>query len=277
MEEMTRRPMSASRYTRDNGKVINFANTLNDDGSINVRLKDGSNGGNPAEVKIAAVSKGAVTSVINDKSTSFESTEFEAIGYNALDLNITITGTAVFAVKIKGAQLSGGTFTDRYDVGLFNASRGITIPQISDYYKIEITLKSGAGKCSVDVQPCNIYGNIQRPTHKEYILAINETLAANAESALFTVYNTDWVRGIKFLVKSSTVAYQPLYRDMVSNGDTSGGNNIGSAQTAGNFWRTTSLNPGSFVPSAYGMQFSLKNTDAALSGLIQAHIILLGG
>ncbi|MBB3070491.1 hypothetical protein FHS14_003493 [Paenibacillus baekrokdamisoli] len=268
--------MSVSRYTRDNGTVVNFANAMNEDGSLNVKLKDGSNGGSPAEVNVTTMSKGTVTSVISDKSASFESTEFEAIGYNALDLNITITGTAVFAVKIKGAQLSGGIYTDRYDVGLFNASRGLTIPQVSDYYKIEIVLKSGTGKCFVDVQPCNVYGSLQRPSYKEYIMAINETLAANAESAIFTVYNTDWVRGIKLLVKSPIVGYQPSYRDMASNGDISGGNNIGSAQTLANFWRSSSLNPGSFVPPAYGMQFSLKNTDAALTGLVQAHIILMG-
>lgn len=205
------------------------------------------------------------------------SDEIDMTEFNALDVRLTITGTATFFVKIKGSQVTGGNFVDRYDVGTFNTTRGITIPQVPSYCKIEVTRQSGTGTCAVDVQPCNAYGSIQRPTFKEYVLAFDiASLALNTESAFFDVYNTEWVKAVVWAVNSQ-FDYQTMYRHLFSNGEASAGNNVGGNQTkTTNFLRTTTWNTGSFQPS-YGLRFSLKNVDASVVGWAKAHLILIGG
>jgi hypothetical protein len=241
----------------------------------------------PAEVKITEVLGLIPISIGRDLARTvltvgaadndIVSDEIDTSEFNSLDVRVNVTGAAAFLVKIKGSLVSGGQFVDRLDVGLFSTTRGVTIPQVPAFCKIEVIRVSGTGTCTVDVQPCNVFGNLQRPAFKEYILALNEaTPALNAETSFFDVYNTDWVRSIVMSV-NSPFDYQVMYRHMFSNLDASGGNVVGSTKTKGAFFASTSLNVGSFVPSPYGMRFSLKNMDASvITGTVKMHLILMG-
>jgi hypothetical protein len=252
---------------------------VNPDGSVIVDVKPFA--ADVHSIDVALQSKGDPATVLNVLSADNDvySDEIDLTGYNALDVRLTITGSGSFLLRVHGSPVLGGTYIFRQNVGLAQGTKSFVIPNMPAYAKIEVIRRSGTATATLTAYGTHATGYV-RPTFEEFTLAWNNegAPALQAETSNFDVYNTDWVRSILFVVKSASFDFTPIYRHMLSNGDASGGNTIGSSKTKNAGFQSASLNPGAFVPSPYGMRFSIRNTDASVTtGNITGHLILIGG
>lgn len=224
-------------------------------------------------LNISSFSKGMAQNIFTNVNTNQTSGEIDCSGYNAIAINVTVTGTGVAFVKLKASLISGGTFNDYVDVGLFGSSRPIIIPRVLDFVKVDLTVKSGTATYTVDVQPCNVPNDMHKPTFKEYLLAINQTgVAANTDSNTFDIYNCEWVKSVSMFAQC-TQDYEVYYTRICSDGSVTGSTKVGSTNTANGGWWRDHIIASNTMPPAYGFRFKLKNIGASPSN-IQAHIIL---
>ena len=107
--------------------------------------------------------KGEVIAVHSGLTATATSSEFVSNGYNAMLVEVIITGSGSWTISLQGSSSSGGTFSNVYDnnktqqtTGSISASRIQLFTVTPDFMKIVATEDSGTATCSVNVIPVNV-------------------------------------------------------------------------------------------------------------------------
>jgi hypothetical protein len=110
--------------------------------------------------------KGNVTTVHSAIEATATSAKVDCRGYNAILVDVTLSGAANWTFKVQGSLTENGTYKDVYEQNAagtwtlasyqFNASRMFLVRGIPDFVKIVATEDADGQNATVKVQPLNI-------------------------------------------------------------------------------------------------------------------------
>lgn len=110
-------------------------------------------------IDVDKMSKGSVTTAHDAIEGTATSTEIDVRGYNAVHIEVAVSGSGNWDIEITGCAVSGGTFISQY-VGTtqlirqaITASVGFIFPVGANYIKIVATENSGTAAVTVKVTP----------------------------------------------------------------------------------------------------------------------------
>jgi len=119
-------------------------------------------------IDVSKMSKGAVTVAHNAITAGATSAEISAVGFNAILVEVGISGAAKkWTFTVQGCMVTGGAFVDMYEMANTGAlalmtvvdltvSRGFVFKGVPDYIKIVAAETEDGATVTVKVQPLNL-------------------------------------------------------------------------------------------------------------------------